>query len=210
MGLYDAPFSRSALTSDSKLLFMDRSLVKGALTNLGFADNTVGLMLHGRPQKGRFEYMIGVFDDVRFEEFNFVGGGNGIDPVIARNTDELMVAGRFVWNVLDPQTPPQGYADYRGSYIGEGSRLAFGSNFAWVGEATFDVNAVPQNIINVSAWGVDVFFNHGPLVAQAEFDSFREDSLVGLADQSGDGWYAQAGYLLNHRQYKCCECALGL
>lgn len=209
VGLYDTPFSRSALTSDSKLLFMDRSLVKGALTNLGFADNTIGFLLHGRPNEGRCEYMVGVFDDVRFEEFNSVGGGDGINPSIARNTDELMVAGRFVWNVLDPPGPAQGYADYRASYIGEGSRLAFAANFAFVGEATFNTTIVPRNTINVHAWGVDVFFNSGPWVAQAEYDAFREDSIVGLKDESGDGWYAQCGYLLNHRQYACCECAWG-
>lgn len=210
VGLYDAPFSRNALTSDSKLLFMDRTLIKGALTNLGFTDNTVGMMFHGRPQKGRYEYMIGLFDDVRFEQFNFVGGiGNGIDPVIARNTDKLMTAGRFVVNLLDPQIPPQGYADYRGSYIGEGSRLAVGTNFAYVGDTTFDVTAVPTTDFDVYAWGVDVFFNNGPWVAQAEYDWFKEDATNGGADVEGDGWYAQAGYLLNHRQYQCCECKCG-
>ena len=48
-GLYDFVFSRDALTSDSKLLLMDRSLIKDALTVLGFADNTVGVLVHGRP-----------------------------------------------------------------------------------------------------------------------------------------------------------------
>jgi hypothetical protein len=72
VGLYDAVFSRDALTSDSKLLFMDRSLVKDALTAVGLADNTVGLLAHSRPAKGRFEISGGVFDNLVFET-----GGTG-------------------------------------------------------------------------------------------------------------------------------------
>lgn len=210
IGLYDAPFSRNALTSDSKLLFMDRTLIKGALTNLGFTDNTVGMMFHGRPHGGRLEYMIGLFDDVRFEQFNFAGGvGNGFDPVIRRNTDKLMTAGRVVLNLLDPQAPQQGYADYRGSYIGEGDRLALGANFAYVGDATFDVTAVPPTEYDITAWGVDAFYNSGPCVVQAEYDWFEENANNGGTDVQGDGWYAQAGYLLNYDQYRCCECKCG-
>jgi hypothetical protein len=87
VGLYDAVFSRDALTSDSKLLFMDRSLVKDALTAVGLADNTVGLLAHSRPAKGRFEISGGVFDNLAFET-----GGTGAN---ARQADGAMV-GRSV------------------------------------------------------------------------------------------------------------------
>ena len=66
-GLYDMVFSRNALTSDSKLLLIDRSLIKDALTVLGIADNTVGVLAHGRPLDGHLSYGFGIFDNLGFE-----------------------------------------------------------------------------------------------------------------------------------------------
>ena len=120
-GLYDIPFSRNALTSDSKLLFMDRTLIKEQLTAVGMADNTIGLMLHGRPYCGQFEYAFGIFDNDQFERFGLAG---------TKESDQLMPAGRVVWNVLDPMKPPEGYADYYESYLGKGQRLELGANAA--------------------------------------------------------------------------------
>ena len=65
-GLFDMVFSRNALTSDSKLLLMDRSLIKNALTVWGITDNTVGLLLHGRPLDGHLSYGVGIFDNIGF------------------------------------------------------------------------------------------------------------------------------------------------
>jgi phosphate-selective porin len=183
VGLYDLPFSRDALTSDSKLLFMDRSLIKDELTRYGYADNTVGLMLHGRPHCGRYEWMIGVFDNIEFEEFSN-------DP--ARHSDQLMPAGRFVVNLLDPAEPPQGYADYKASYLGKGHRLALGINGAVLNEAIED-----DENSDVFAWGVDVFYNYGRWVAQAEYDWLAQDFFGEVDDDvQPEGWYAQAGYML--------------
>lgn len=188
VGLYDVPFSRDALTSDSKLLFMDRSLVKSALTELGFADNGIGLMFHGRPDCGRFEYAVGIFDSVEFED----DGDDGNGPT--RDSDELMPIGRVVWHLLDPATPPDGYADYYGSYLGQGQRLDIGANAAYLQEASID-----DDEFSVYAWGVDLFFNRGPYTLQAEYDWFMQDSVGGIPDVRGDGWYVQAGYFFN-----CC------
>jgi hypothetical protein len=205
VGLYDAPFSRSSLQSDSDLLFMDRSLIKGTLTVLGFADNTIGLLLMGRPFDGQLEYMIGVFDDQQFEQFNFGGVANL--PIVTRNSGNLMTAGRVVWNLLDPATPGLGrYADYRGSWVGAGQRLAIAGNFACLADATFDVGAGPTESSDISAWGVDLFFNSGPWVFQGEFDEFIEGGTVSHGAVHGMGWYVQGGYLLNYHQYVNCEC----
>ena len=181
-GLYDIPISRNALTSDSKLLFMDRTLIKEALTGIGFADNTVGVMLHGRPYDGRYEYDIGAFDNVFFEKVGAAG---------TRHTGEIMPAGRFMVCLLDPAAAPEGYADYKESYLGEGQRLDIAVNGGHLGSA-FDA-AVEFD--NISALGGDLFFNSGPYVFQTEFDWFVED-LVGGGEIIGDGWYVQAGYLL--------------
>ena len=183
IGLYDIPFSRNALTSDAKLLLMDRTLIKEHLTGFGLTDNTIGLMLHGRPHGGRFEYYVGVFDNVEFELF--------ADDV-TRESDQLMPAGRLVVNFLDSAEPPQGYADYQESYIGKGQRLQLGVNAASLNEAID--TGFPSDIV---AWGVDVFYNSGPWVAQGEFDWFQQDFFAGAANIQGEGWYVQAGYLIN-------------
>jgi hypothetical protein len=185
-GLYDIPFSRDALTSDSKLLFMDRSLIKDAITGIGDADNTVGLMLHGRPYCGRYEYAIGVFDNLFFEK---------VGPLGTRDSNELQPAGRFAVCLLDPATALDGYGDYWASYIGQGNRLDVGVNAGHLGRS-FDGLV---ELDHQSAWGVDLFYNSGPYVFQTEFDWFVED-LVGVPDIDGNGWYAQGGYLLS---YEC-------
>ena len=183
-GLYDIPFSRDALTSDSKLLFMDRSLIKDALTGIGDADNTIGLMLHGRPYCGRFEYAVGIFDNVFFEK---------VGPAGTRDSKELMPAGRVAVCLLDPATALDGYGDYWASYIGQGHRLDLGLNAGRLGHS-FDG---PLKLDHESAVGADLFFNSGPYVFQSEFDWFVED-LVGVSDIDGNGWYAQGGYLLSY------------
>jgi hypothetical protein len=182
VGLYDAPFSRDALTSDSKLLFMDRSLIKDSLTAVGMADNTVGAMLHGRPDGGRWEWYFGAFDNIAFD----------IKTAVAtRESDQLMPMGRLVYNFLDPELPPEGYGDYMESYIGEGERLAVGVNAGSLGGGSDLINEE----IDLYGWGIDFFYNSGPWVFQAEYDWFTLDIDGGVGDIVAHGWYAQVGYL---------------
>lgn len=187
VGLYDIPFSRNALTSDSKLLLMDRSLIKEALTKVGMADNTVGVMLHGRPRGGKLEYSAGVFDAIAFDR-------------TGKNSHDLMPAGRIAWYLLDPAIGgstsdlSDGYADYRESYLGKGERLVLAANVATLPHVVQGASE-----FNLTAWGVDAFFNKGRYVLQAEYDWFTEDGSDGTPDFVGDGWYVQGGYILN-----CC------
>lgn len=178
VGLYDLPFSRNALTSDSKLLFMDRTLIKFALTDFGLADNTIGILMHGRPYQGLLEYAFGIFDNDKFEKIGSQG---------EKHSGQLMPAGRIVLNVLDPSTPPDGYADYKESYLCEGQRLAIGVNAAYLGSAEDG-----QERFDLFACGTDLFFNYGPYTFQAEYDWYKEDD-------KGYGWYVQGGYL-----FSCC------
>jgi len=185
-GLYDFVFSRDALTSDSKLLLMDRSLIKDALTVLGFADNTVGVLIHGRPLDGHLSYGFGVFDNIGFETA-------AVDTtVLARKSDGALTSGRIVYDFLDP-AKPDGYGDYWGSYIGEGQRLSVGGNAAYLTEAENPL--ISPTKYTIYAVGGDVFFNTGPFTAQAEYDFYKEDTDNDSTDIDGAGWYAQAGYL---------------
>jgi hypothetical protein len=183
VGLYDAVFSRDALTSDSKLLQLDRSLIKDGLTSVGLADNTVGVLLHGRPAEGKVEYSGGVFDNLKFDG----PSSNG------RQADGVMVMGRLGYNFLDPAAAG-GYGDYRGSYVGQGQRLTIAASAAHLSDVqqdaeTFDLNGI----------GVDVFFGSGPLSVQAEYATYDSDPPEGGQDHEGVGGYAQAGYLVHPR-----------
>ena len=171
-GLYTAPFSRESLTSDAKLLLMDRSRINDALTGLGLADNTYGVLLYGRPFDGYIEYSLGDFD-------NAVYGGD---------TKELMWGGRFAVNLFD--RPKVGYKDYMGSYIGKGKRLSIGANYERLGDIT-----VEGKKFDLFAWGVDIFGNYNQFTLQAEYDRFAKDYST-KGDVNGYGWYLQGGYLL--------------
>lgn len=62
-GLYDQPYSRDRLTSDSKQLVVDRGNVSNVPAGLGMADNVVGIELRGDLQGGRYVYAVGAFDN---------------------------------------------------------------------------------------------------------------------------------------------------
>jgi hypothetical protein len=177
VGFGDIPFSRDALTSDSKLLMVDRSLVKDGLTSVGFADNTIGVMAHGRPSGGRFEYAAGIFDNLAYE----TSGDSG------SHADNPTVAGRLALNLLDPASAG-GYGDYRGSYVGSGRRLAIGASgaylpSAWEGLTEYDL----------SGMGLDVFYNDGPVSLQGEFGRYGKD--YGSSTEVGKGGFAQGGVM---------------
>ncbi len=183
-GFYDIPFSRNALTSDSKLLLIDRSMIKDALTSLGFADNTIGVFVHGRPLEGRLSYAAGVFDNLNFEVVS-------TDSLIqTRKASGVMTSGRLVYDFLDPALAG-GYGDYRGSYVGKGRRLSIGANAAYLPKA--EINS---SKIDIYAVGADIFFNTGPVSAEAEYDLYSQKIKNGInSDVQGTGWYIQSGYL---------------
>jgi hypothetical protein len=182
VGLYDAVFSRNALTSDSKLLLMDRSLIKDGLTALGLADNTIGVLVHGRPGEGRFEYSAGIFDNLQFEQ--------ATSPT-ARQADGAMSMARAGVHLLDPATPG-GYADFQSTYLGQGERLSLAANVAFLSKAREGTKEY-----DLIGWGGDLFFSKGPVTIEAEYDRFIEDMKTPLPNVSGEGWFAQGGYLFH-------------
>ncbi|MBI3780626.1 MAG: hypothetical protein HY278_06180 [candidate division NC10 bacterium] len=184
VGLYDLPFSRNALTSDSKLLLIDRSLIKDSLTSFGLADNTTGLLGHGRPFGGRFEYAAGIFNNDRFRRIGAPG---------PNRSDSLMPAGRVVVNLLDP-APRGGYADYQSSYLGKGKRLSIGTHFAHLRKAHDSVSG-----FSLFGWGTDVIFSSGPFTFEGEYDRLRKRLNGGNPDVHVDGWHVQTGYLVRRR-----------
>ena len=77
-GLYDQPFSRERLTSDSRQLVVDRTEVSSVPEAAGLADNAVGFHFLGKGGGGHAEYAVGLFDNVKipgtFQNFPMVVG----------------------------------------------------------------------------------------------------------------------------------------
>ncbi len=207
VGLEDDVFSRNALTSDSKLMVMDRSLIKNQLTLLGVTDNTIGALVYGRPMGGKMTYSFGIFDNLGFETA-------GDSTILARKSQGAMLTGRFAYDFLDPANPSGSYDDYMASYIGEGQRLTVATSLARLNRAE-----IGSDDVSLWAWGADLFFNIGPFTFEAEYNKYNIDFLSYLPSASGtivtgdfplpqnfngsesgnavigDGWYAQAGIL---------------
>jgi len=189
VGLYDIPFSRNALTSDSKLLFMNRSLIKSALTSVGFADNTIGALFHEALLDGRLQYGVGIFQNNVFKKV----------PT---------VSGRLTLHLLD-RAKKQGsrgsYANYRGSYIGKGRRLEIGANAAYTPDADFTSASMVATNFDVYAVGGDIFFNTGPFTLQGEYDWYRKSMISANPDVEAKGGYIQAGVMLNSTIERICQ-----
>jgi len=161
---------------------------------LGLADNTIGVLGHGRPSKGRYEYSVGVFDNLAFEDATSATARQ------ARGMLEIARVGVHLW---DPATPG-GYGDYKASMIGQGRHLAIAVNGASM------VNAYQgPDQFDLTAWGADLFFNQGPVVFQSEYDEWREDvqgtAPGGKVDTKGTGWFVQGGYLVHPRIELCAR-----
>lgn len=174
IGQYDVPFSRNLLTSDSKLLLMDRALITDTLAKLGAVDNTVGVLIHARPLDQKLEYNFGLFENIKVDHRPSMN---------AMWSKQFMPAARLVWHVFDPP-PAHGYADYRGSWLGEGRRLSFGLNAARLGSVHDGASR-----FNLSAWGMDAAAGLGAISLESEYDSF-------YASHHGHGAYVQFGYYL--------------
>lgn len=177
VGRYDVPFTRSLLTSDSKLMLMNRSIVTGKLAKLGLVDNTEGVLLHGRPLNGHLEYSFGIFNNEVFEKAN---------GQTAKWSKLLMPAGRLALNFFDKNGKPKssGYADYKASYIGKGKRLSIGVNAVSLHNVHDDTLQY-----NLTAFGTDLFANYNAFTFEAEYDMFKRNV-------NSNGWYAQVAYLL--------------
>ena len=83
-GLYDQPFSRDRLTSDSRQLAVDRGEVSNVPDALGLADNVVGFHFMGKTKDSKVQYAVGLFDN-RF--------------IIASRQDIPMLVGRVDLNL---------------------------------------------------------------------------------------------------------------
>jgi hypothetical protein len=106
-GLYDQPFSRDRLTSDSRQLAVDRGNVSNVPDGFGLADNATGFHVLGKAFKGKAAYAVGLFDNRR---------------IAGRFQDQPMVVGRLDLNLGATSDI------YQDAHFGDGKWYSLGFN----------------------------------------------------------------------------------
>lgn len=111
-GLYDQPYSRDRLTSDSRQLAVDRGEVSNVPDALGLADNAVGFHLYARPKSSRWQAAVGMYDN-RF--------------ILATRQDQPMFVGRVDLNLGSAKDI------YQDAHFGTDRWISFGVNGSYQG-----------------------------------------------------------------------------
>ena len=178
-GLYDAPFSRDSLTSDSKLLFMDRSDISEGYHSEGLADNAFGMEFFGLISD-HLEYHVGIFDNDK----------------LGTQSTQLMPMARLVGHILDSGAWTNG--EYRATHPdGDKNILNVGMSIGYLGSIN-----TSEDTYNLTGYEMDLFaaFKMG-LSFQAEYGKvLKRKYESGLSDQNSDGWFVQAGYRIPWRK----------
>ncbi|MBZ0270138.1 OprO/OprP family phosphate-selective porin [bacterium] len=178
-GLYDQPFSRDRLTSDSKQMTVDRGLVSSVPAGLGLADNVIGVDARGAFDGGRATYVVGVYD-------------NRMIASSLQNTMPMVVA-RLDVNFGSTRNV------YRDAHFGDDSWYSAGVNGSFQGKLEDSAGNEDGRNAAVGVDGmIDVPAGGGRLLVRAEANMIRieapaEDGLVTLTMMAG------AGFLIGER-----------
>ena len=174
-GLYDQPFSRDRLTSDSKQLAVDRGEVSNVPDASGLADNVVGVQLMGKVNGGRAQYTVGLFDN------RFIPG---------KLQDIPMVCGRLDLNLGSMKDI------FQDAHFGTESWYSIGLNASY---QKIDAYAAADSFTN-SAGGVDgmvdIPFGQCRVFVKGELNAVRKDWSVGTAQDNVTARMLAAGVLV--------------
>jgi len=174
-GLYDQPFSRDRLTSDSKQLVVDRGNVSNVPDALGLADNVVGVQVMGKVKGGRALYAVGLFDN------RFIPGAL---------QDLPMAVGRLDLNFGSTKDL------FQDAHFGDDSWCSIGLNGSYQGELE---NVTGDDGGSRGAVGIDgmmdVPVGPGRVLLRSEFN------VIGVVEPTGGNsvdtrvWMVGAGFL---------------
>ena len=196
-GQYKEPFAQEALTNDTSLDFVERSLASLLYPNASSSYRSPGFSIHGDLDGGVFQYWVGAF--------------NGKGMLTNNNTNQPEVIGRmrfYPWK-KKKDSLLQGFAF--GGSIGRGrSRGLSGeqSFAATLPDAAYGF--FPQFAINgpIERYNGELTWTHGPWAVRTEYDQLIQfRNSVGTEQVGGLGFvtlpgvvakagYAQATYLL--------------
>ncbi len=203
VGLYDIPYSRDRLTSDSQQLAVDRGLVSNVPNTFGLVDNGVGLHVIGKAAGGRAEYAVGLFDNrtipTRLQDVPMLVGR--LDLNFGSTKDIFMDAhfGEEKWYSLGVNGSYQGSIESDTSNANEGSYTAVGADGMMdvpMGSSRFflrsEVNSISitppigGDAITTTTWmaGVGVLLLEQRLQPMLRYDQVRRDEAVGGGTQN--------------------------
>ena len=184
-GLYDQPFSRDRLTSDSKQLAVDRGAVSNVPDAAGLADNAFGVQFNGKVNGGRVTYAAGAFDNRVVE--TTPGGSRQNVPMFVGRLDFNLGATNDI---------------FRDAHFGDARWYSLGVNGSWQGEIE---NAAGVDDGQNRAVGVDGMLDvpagPGRVFARSEFNIVETDPPGSTMSGSGNSlntrvWMAAFGYLV--------------
>jgi hypothetical protein len=178
-GLYDLPYSRDRLTSDSRQLAVDRGAVSNVLDAVGMADNAVGFDFRGRVRGGRAQYAVGMFDN---------------RLITASRQDLPMVTGRLDFNFGST-------ADvFQDCHFGTDSWYSLGLNGSWHGELENDLGGDDDWNAAAGVDGmVDVPLGGARVFGRGEINRLRFAPAAGGNSLDTTVWSAGGGLLINQR-----------
>jgi len=178
-GLYDQPFSRDRLTSDSKQLAVDRGAVSNVPAGLGLADNAIGVDVRGSLRDGTVQYVAGVYD-------------NRTIPSSLQNSMP-MVIGRLDLNLGSTS------GIYSDAQFGDDSWYCLGVNAGYQGALEDTLGADDGSNLVLGADGMaDVPAGAGRLHVRAEVNSLRIEA-PSAGPLTTVAWMLGAGYLIGER-----------
>lgn len=188
-GLYDQPYSRDRLTSDSRQLAVDRGAVSNVPDAIGLADNAVGFHLLGKVHGGRAAYAVGLFDNRKIP-----GQFKGV-PSAFRSQDVPMVVGRLDLNFGSTASL------FQDTHFGGDSWYSLGVNGSYQGslENTTGKGDGSNGAVGMDGM-IDVPAGPGRLFARGEANATKTEPAEGGNSVDTTVWMLGLGYLvLNQR-----------
>jgi len=177
VGLYDQPFSRDRLTSDSRQLAVDRGAVSNVPDALGLADNAVGFHFYGKTKDSKLQYAVGMYDN-RF--------------ILANRQDSPMFVGRVDLNLRSTKDV------YQDAHFGEDRWISLGVNGSYQGSIE---NAAGLDDSTHQAAGVDgmmdIPFGKQRLFVRGEMNAIRTGLIGGNQENNTTVKMLEAGILFS-------------
>jgi len=177
-GLYDAPFSRDLLTSDSKQLAVDRGAVSAVPSALGLVDNVVGLNFVGSMKEGHVQYAAGFFDN---------------RTIPARRQDIPMIAGRIDLNMGSTKDI------YQDAHFGKDKWYCLGFNGSVQssidGPVSFAADSLTSEAVGADGM-LDIPAGRGRLMVRGEINAIRLVAIGPATDKNSTVRMIGAGYLM--------------
>lgn len=180
MGLFDAAFSRDALTSDSKQASVDRGLTYSNVSNLGLADNVTGINFTGKVNKNVYIYQFGVFDNRKID------GTQQNTPLIVARLDVNLGSTKNI---------------FRDAHFGSDKWYSFAFDFAYQPDIHDKGNS--DNAGKLSAYGFDWLYDnrlgHGRLMLRGEINRISEKQFGSILENQWTDWMLVTAYLISEK-----------